>query len=42
MWVLRFLMAGMDRTRIDAIGVTAALVIVSEIGSTLSRFPSVS
>jgi transposase len=35
-----FQMCGVDLTRIDGIDVTTALVVVSEIGADLSRFPS--
>jgi len=35
-----FQMCGVDLTRIDGIDVTTALVVVSEIGVDLSRFPS--
>lgn len=34
-------MCGVDLTRIDGIDVTTALVVVSEIGVDMSRFPSV-
>jgi len=33
-------MCGVDLTRIDGIDVTTALVVVSEIGTDMSRFPS--
>jgi transposase len=36
-----FRMCGVDLTRIDGIDVTTALAVVSEIGSDLSRFPTV-
>ena len=36
-----FRMCGVDLTRIDGIDVTTALVVVSEIGVDMSRFPSV-
>jgi len=36
-----FQMCGVDLTRIDGIDVTTALVVVSEIGADLSRFPTV-
>ena len=36
-----FRMCGVDLTRIDGIDVTTALVVVSEIGTDMSRFPSV-
>ncbi|MEY2876051.1 MAG: hypothetical protein RLZZ373_3422 [Pseudomonadota bacterium] len=35
-----FQMCGVDLTRIDGIDVTTALVVVSEIGADMSRFPS--
>lgn len=35
-----FQMCGVDLTRIDGIDVTTALVVVSEIGTDMSRFPS--
>ena len=35
-----FQMCGVDLTRIDGIDVTTALVVISEVGSDLSRFPS--
>ena len=35
-----FQMCGVDLTRIDGIDVTTALVVVSEVGNDLSRFPS--
>ncbi len=34
-------MCGVDLTRIDGIDVTTAMVVVSEIGPDLSRFPTV-
>jgi transposase len=37
---LLFQMCGVDLTRIDGIDVTTALVVVSEIGADMSRFPS--
>lgn len=37
---LLFQMCGVDLTRIDGIDVTTALVVVSEVGADLSRFPS--
>ncbi|WP_423228798.1 transposase [Pseudaquabacterium rugosum] len=33
-------MCGVDLTRIDGIDVTTALVVVSEIGADMSRFPT--
>ena len=36
-----FRMCGVDLTRIDGVDVTTALAVVSEIGTDLSRFPSV-
>ena len=33
-------MCGVDLTRLDGIDVTTALVMVSEIGADMSRFPS--
>ena len=36
-----FKMCGVDLTRIDGIDVTTALVVVSEIGADMSRFPTV-
>ena len=36
-----FRMCGVDLTRIDGIDVTTALVVVSEIGTDMSRFPTV-
>jgi transposase len=36
-----FAMCGVDLTRIDGIDVTTALVVLSEIGTDMSRFPSV-
>lgn len=36
-----FKMCGVDLTRIDGIDVTTALVVLSEIGSDMSRFPSI-
>jgi hypothetical protein len=35
-----FQMCGVDLTRIDGVDVTTALVVVSEVGADLSRFPS--
>ena len=35
-----FQMCGVDLTRIDGIDVTTALVVVSEVGSDMSKFPS--
>ena len=35
-----FRMCGVDLTRIDGIDITTALVVVSEIGTDMSRFPS--
>jgi len=35
-----FQMCGVDLTRIDGIDVTTALVVVSEVGSNMSKFPS--
>jgi transposase len=37
---LLFQMCGVDLTRIDGIDVTTALVVVSEVGADMSRFPS--
>ncbi|MDR2153491.1 MAG: IS110 family transposase [Burkholderiaceae bacterium] len=36
-----FQMCGVDLTRIDGIDVTTALVVLSEIGADMSRFPSI-
>ena len=36
-----FQMCGVDLTRIDGIDVTTALVVVSEVGADMSRFPTV-
>jgi transposase len=36
-----FQMCGVDLTRIDGIGVTTALAVVSEIGVDMSRFPTI-
>ncbi|HMW65265.1 MAG TPA: IS110 family transposase [Rhodocyclaceae bacterium] len=36
-----FQMCGVDLTRIDGIDVTTALVVVSEVGTDMSRFPTV-
>jgi len=38
---LLFRMCGVDLTRIDGIDVTTALAVVSEIGTDLSRFPTI-
>lgn len=38
---LMFKMCGVDLTRIDGIDVTTALTVISEVGSDMSRFPTV-
>lgn len=36
-----FRMCGVDLTRIDGIDVTTALAVISEVGTDMSRFPTV-
>lgn len=36
-----FRMCGVDLTRIDGVGVTTALAVVSEVGTDMSRFPTI-
>ncbi len=41
LWTLLFQMCGVDLTRIDGINVTTVLAVISEIGTDMSRFPTI-